>query len=59
MQTSWQIKLNCDKIVTNVSSVTFMGHQISADGMRPDPAKVSVINEMKAPANENLDDFLE
>ena len=45
------IKLNRDKTVTNVSSVTFMGHQISADGMQPDPAKVSAMNEMKAPDN--------
>ena len=43
------IKLNHGMTVTNVYSVTFMGHQISAHGMRPDPAKLSAINEMNAP----------
>ena len=43
------IKLNGDKMDTSVSSLTFMGHWISASGVHSDPDKIGAIIKMKAP----------
>ena len=43
------IKLNQDKLDVGVKSLTFMGHQISENGLQPDPQKVSAILQMRAP----------
>ena len=44
------LKLNLAKCIFAVQKVTFAGHIISSEGISPDPAKVSVINNMKGPS---------
>ena len=43
------IKLNKEKLKLQRSEVTFMGHSISSDGLKPDPAKIQGIQEMPSP----------
>ena len=45
------IKLNRDKLDVKASSITFMGHKITTDGIQPDPEKVTAITEMKQPTD--------
>ena len=45
------IKLNDRKVVTEQKEVTFMGHDITADGIRPDYNKVLAIRDMPTPQN--------
>ena len=45
------IKLNERKAVTEQKEVTFMGHVITADGIRPDHNKVWAIRDMPTPQN--------
>eukprot|EP00918_Siedleckia_nematoides_P068218 GHVU01148538.1.p1 GENE.GHVU01148538.1~~GHVU01148538.1.p1 ORF type:complete len:917 (+),score=68.85 GHVU01148538.1:344-2752(+) len=45
------IKLNKEKSATKVESMTFMGHQISPDGIRLDATKVAAIRDIKEPSN--------
>ena len=45
------IKLNKDKLDIGLQEVTFMGHRITKDGLRVDPAKVSAISEMQPLTN--------
>ena len=45
------IKLNRDKLELRTNSFTFMGHQITKDGVRMDPEKVHAITEMPEPTN--------
>jgi hypothetical protein len=53
------IRLNKKKLEVGVETLTFMGHQIATDGLRPDPCKVSAITEMKEPTGlESLRQFL-
>ena len=40
------VKFNANNIQYKVNTVTYMGHIISADGMRPDPRKVEAIIDM-------------
>ena len=47
------IKLNNDKLDIGLKEVTFMGHRITKEGLRVDPAKVSAISEMQPPTNIN------
>ena len=47
------IKLNKDKLDVGLKEVTFMGHRITKEGLRVDPAKVSAISEMQPPTNIN------
>ena len=47
------IKLNKDKLDIGLKEVTFMGHRITKEGLRMDPAKVSAISEMQQPTNIN------
>ena len=47
------IKLNKDKLDIGLKEVTFMGHRITKEGLRVDPAKVSAIREMQPPTNTN------
>ena len=44
------IKVN-DICIWSVSSLRYVGHVISADGIRPDPDKVAAIMDMPAPTN--------
>lgn len=53
------LKLNYDKLQLKKKELKFIGHIISADGVRPDPTKVEAIQVMKAPRNRReLKQFL-
>ena len=45
------IKLNKDKLDIGLKEVIFMGHRITKEGLRVDPAEVSSISEMQPPTN--------
>jgi len=45
------LKLNAKKCVVGVSELKFLGHIISADGVRPDPQKVKATTEAPVPGN--------
>ena len=44
------LKLNREKLRLHMPEVLYIGHIISANGIRPDPAKVTAIQEMPEPA---------
>ena len=46
------IKLNKEKLKFRLDKVSFMGHTITSEGLKPDPAKVEAIQRMPAPANK-------
>jgi len=46
------IKLNKNKIQYGMNEVKFLGFLFNGDGMRPDPQRVRVINELKDPLNK-------
>ncbi|PIK59033.1 hypothetical protein BSL78_04060 [Apostichopus japonicus] len=46
------IRLNSDKCYFNQVKVKLFGHILSADGIAPDPAKVSAIRNLKAPSTK-------
>ena len=53
------LKLNREKCHFRVSEIHYMGHVLSADGVKPDPKKVEAILAMPTPANrEGLQRFL-
>ena len=43
------IRLNKEKMKIRKKSVKFLGHLITADGLKPDPTKCQAIDEMPAP----------
>ena len=43
------IKLNRDKFHLRLQSVSYMGHLLTSDGLKPDPQKVRAIQEMPRP----------
>lgn len=45
------IKLNKEKSEFNVDRVSFMGHQISGNGLEVDPTKIKAINDYPIPTN--------
>ena len=45
------IKLNKDKVRLRKTEIQYMGHCITAQGIRPDPRKVDAINQLKTPRN--------
>ena len=45
------LKLNIEKCEYGVQELKFLGHILSADGIRPDPEKTRAITEMKLPRN--------
>uniref|UniRef100_A0A803K3H0 ribonuclease H n=1 Tax=Xenopus tropicalis TaxID=8364 RepID=A0A803K3H0_XENTR len=45
------LKLNKQKLRLRLSSVPYMGHLLTAEGLRPDPDKVKAILEMPNPEN--------
>jgi transposase InsO family protein len=45
------LKLNVEKCALRQQRLNFLGHVIDADGTRPDPAKVSAINDLTPPTN--------
>ena len=44
-------RLNPDKLRVRAREIPFLGHIIGKDGVRPDPAKITAINDMKLPSN--------
>ena len=53
------VKLNREKCELRKDEIKFLGHIINGDGIRPDPEKVSAINEMNEPGSvEELRRFL-
>ena len=44
-------KLNKDKVRLRKTEIQYMGHFITAQGIRPDPRKVDAINQLKTPRN--------
>lgn len=45
------LTLNLDKCELNRSEVNFLGHVISANGVRADPEKISAVQDMREPSN--------
>lgn len=45
------IKLNEEKLDVGVTEVEYFGHILSSEGLKPDPAKVTAIVQMKPPQN--------
>lgn len=45
------LKLNEEKCHFNNSEVTFFGHVVSKDGIKPSPTKIQAIQEMPPPSN--------
>ncbi len=53
------LKLNREKCHFRVCEVHYVGHVLSADGVKPDPQKVEAIIAMPTPANhDDLQRFL-
>ena len=46
------LKLNKGKCVIRVTETTFLGHLISANGIKPDPQKIEAILKMPMPCNK-------
>lgn len=46
------IKLNEEKLEVGVTSVQYFGHLLTADGLKPDPAKIEAIGDMEPPQNK-------
>lgn len=51
--TDYNLKLNFDKCSIRQSSVTYMGHVITADGLQVDPGKVTAIIGMSTPTDKD------
>ena len=47
----WNLKLNKSKLKRAQSSVAFMGHFLTPEWLKPDPAKVEAILEMPPPTD--------
>ena len=45
----WNLKLNHAKVKQHQSSVKFMGHLLTSQGLRPDPEKIQAILQMPDP----------
>ncbi|KAK3714129.1 hypothetical protein QZH41_002781 [Actinostola sp. cb2023] len=46
------IKLNKEKLKFHKKEVVFMGHVITAEGLKPDPTKIEAVLNMPAPSNK-------
>jgi len=46
------VKFNKEKVQLNKREVTYLGHIVSADGLKPDPRKVEAINDMPDPTDK-------
>ncbi len=51
LEKAQKIMLNMDKCELTRHTVRFLGHVISADGVKPDPEKTRAVQEMDAPKN--------
>ena len=45
------IKLNNNKVKLQYKEIPFLGHLISKDGLKPDPAKIKAVLEMPTPTD--------
>ena len=45
------LKLNKQKLQLRLPELSYIGHRISASGVRPDPVKVMAVNQMPAPTS--------
>ena len=45
------LKFNKDKMRLHLSELIYIGHRVSAQGVRPDPAKVSAVKNMAVPTS--------
>ena len=53
------LKLNKEKCIFGESQVKFLGHIVSSDGIKADPAKISAVRDMPIPENKkSLQSFL-
>ena len=50
--TEYNLKLNMDKCSIRQTSVTYVGHLLTADGLKPDPNKVRALLEMSTPTDK-------
>uniref|UniRef100_A0A3P9LL44 Gypsy retrotransposon integrase-like protein 1 n=1 Tax=Oryzias latipes TaxID=8090 RepID=A0A3P9LL44_ORYLA len=46
------VRLNPDKSIICATEVSYFGHRLTADGIKPDPEKIRAIKEMEAPKNK-------
>jgi len=46
------VKFNRNKVQLNKSEVNYLGHVVSRDGMKPDPAKIEAIDSMPDPQDK-------
>ena len=49
----YNVKFNREKIQLNRNEVTYLGHIVSADGLKPDPEKVKAITNMPNPTDKH------
>ncbi|KAJ8351148.1 hypothetical protein SKAU_G00226240 [Synaphobranchus kaupii] len=45
------VRLNPEKSIIGATEVSYFGHRLSAEGIKPDPAKISAIKRMEPPKN--------
>ena len=56
---SYNLRLNIDKVKVRKSEVQYVGHIISAEGLKPDPEKVKAMKDMPPPeTKEDVRRFL-
>jgi hypothetical protein len=48
----FNVRFNKDKLRIKLPSVRYLGHVLSADGVKPDPDKVRAINDMPTPTDK-------
>ena len=46
------LKLNISKCVFKATEIKFLGHIVSANGIKPDPEKIHTINNMPIPSSK-------
>lgn len=49
---SWNLKLNFEKCHIRKSEVKYVGHLVTAQGLKPDPAKIQALQEMPTPTTK-------
>lgn len=51
LKRSWErgVRLNPDKCTIGATEVSYFGHVLSAEGVKPDPGKIAAIREMEVP----------
>ncbi len=57
--TNYNLKLNFEKVKVRKNEVPYVGHIISAEGLKPDPEKIKAVRDMPAPeSKESVRRFL-